>query len=491
MPQDFDRRMQAQFEATAGEGSYRQGNYVQAVLHLAEAVRLEPQNPTYHLNLASASWRAGKLDGVEVHFQTALSLQPDNAAIHEKMAWWYIMVGRIGQACHHSSTALRLRPDQISCRVTHADVLCAQGEFAQAWNLIKPMLDSGTGGPFLARLYSRLAPSLGKEIDAIATIERELRSPEITRIDKARLHFAAAGLFDGLQQYDAAFEHARLANAADARPFNPDAHSRYVSNLIAFYTREHFDSLPRATRLSKRPLLIIGMARSGTSLVEQILATHPEVCGAGELSYLFEAASAVETAEWAAPGPFPTCWNDLTINRANALVSGYLDRIDATNSTATYVSDKMPQNFLFLGAAQLLLPDCRVIHCVRDPRDTCLSCYFTDFGMGNTFSFNLTHLARFYRDYARLMDHWKKVLDLPILDVKYEDLVADQATETRRMLEFLDLPWNDECLSYHQNKRHVATASRDQIRKPIYSTSVGRWKHYQRHIPELLALNEN
>jgi hypothetical protein len=246
----------------------------------------------------------------------------------------------------------------------------------------------------------------------------------------------------------------------------------------------------RSTNGSSRPVFIVGVMRSGTSLVEQILATHPKVFGAGELSYLSEAAAAASNSDWASGIPFPSFWNHLSVSRANQLASTYLDRIYELNSTAHYVTDKMPENFLFLGTAELLFPNCRVIHCVRDPRDTCLSCHMTDFASGKDFSRNLGHLARYYQDYARLMEHWKKVLTIQVLDVRYEDLVADPAGQTRRMLEFLELPWDDQCLKYHQNKRHVATASREQVRQPIYSSSLGRWKHYEKHIPELLALVE-
>ena len=219
-------------------------------------------------------------------------------------------------------------------------------------------------------------------------------------------------------------------------------------------------SLPRATHGNQRPVLIVGMPRSGTTLVEQILACHPEIFGAGELSRLSEVVCESSGAEWSNGTAFPDCYDFLSMSRANELAGKYLEKINSLNTTATYVTDKMPDNFLYLGSAQLLLPQCRVIHCVRDPRDTCLSCYMTDFGSQNAYSFDLNHVAGYYRDYARLMEHWKLVLDLPILDVRYEDLIADQTGQTRRMLEFLELPWDDRCLKFHESKRFPATASR-------------------------------
>ena len=176
------------------------------------------------------------------------------------------------------------------------------------------------------------------------------------------------------------------------------------------------------------------------------------------------------------------------MSRANELASQYLSFIDSLNSTATYVTDKMPQNFLFLGTAELLFPDSRIIHCTRDPIDTCLSCFMTDFAAKEQIGYDLKQLAATYRDYQRLMEHWKHVLKLPILDVRYEDVVADLNGQTRRMLDFLELPFDERCLKYYENKRVSATASLAQVRKPIYATSIGRWKKYEKHAGPLLPL---
>jgi hypothetical protein len=147
----------------------------------------------------------------------------------------------------------------------------------------------------------------------------------------------------------------------------------------------------------------------------------------------------------------------------------------------------MPLNVLGLELVELLLPGSRVIHCVRDAIDTCLSCYLTGFSVANEFSFDLAHLGHYYRDYRRLVTHWKKVLSVPVLDVRYEDVVFDTEEQVRRMLEFLDLPWDERCLRFYENPRRVTTASEDQVRRPVYATSVGRWKNYERHLPQLLA----
>jgi Flp pilus assembly protein TadD len=461
-------------EAAKGEALFRQENFTAAIAHFAEAVRLRPGEGTYHLNLACATWMAGQFNHAEPHFLAALSLQPNNPHVHHTVASCLARQGLTARALDHSAAALALAPDAVPYRITHGNLLHDEGQTDAAWEVIRPLVAAGRGGPRLARLFASVADRIGQEKRALATIDRELSAPNISPGDSARLHFAAAGLLDGMGRFDSAFEHARRGNSLARRNYDPAANSRIASARIEYFSRQQLQSLARATRPSSRSLLIVGMPRSGTSLVEQILASHPKVFGAGELTWLYQAAYPNERPDRPGAEPVLIRWGQLSAIGVNQLAALYLDRIDALNSTAAYVTDKMPANFQFLGEAELLLPQCRVVHCV--------------FSVANDYSFDLSHLAQTYREYVRLMDHWKKVLDIPILDVRYEELVADPAGQTRRMLDFLNLPWDENCLNCHLNRRQVATASRDQVRKPIYTSSVGRWKNYEKHIPQLLGL---
>ncbi len=227
-----------------------------------------------------------------------------------------------------------------------------------------------------------------------------------------------------------------------------------------------------------RPVFILGMPRSGTSLLEQILSGHSEVFAAGELAVIGEIAA--RTPAWLSNG------------RAEADLAGlgkeYLDALPVAVAEATVVSDKMPLNFLYLGLIAAILPGARVIHCLRDPRDVAVSCYFQDFSdPALAFSFNLRQTADYYRDYWRLMAHWRERLSLPILEVYYEKLVDDIEMQTQRVLEFLGLPMEEACLSFHERKREVKTASHAQVRRPLYRSSVGRYQHYQEQIKPLFS----
>jgi len=473
--------------SSQGDVHYMAAKYQAAFDCFSDCVRLRPNQPAYHHRLALAAWKLGRSDDVDRHFSEAIGLNPHHFEPHKALAQWLLIHGRIERALHHSKLAHDLAPHDLDVIVTRAAVLDADGQTSEAWKLLEPAISTGSMKWHLLVAHARLAPKIGREVHAAAMIEQALEAGGLSNPEAAALHFAAASLLDSIGRYDDAFSHARSANELGNRAFDPIAHSKSIDDKIRFFTAARSRPLPRATPNSARPVFIVGMPRSGTTLIEQILACHPAIFGGGELTALNDIASSL-SFRGSTGAPILECFDSLSAETVNRLAADYLRAIDALDETAKYVTDKMPHNFDHLWLVEALFPNCHVIHCVRDPRDTCLSCYLTDFSEGNAFSSDLGHLASFHRDYRRLMEHWKKVLSVPILEVRYEDLVADAKGQTARMLEFLDLPWDENCLDFHNSKRTVVTASREQVRKPLYASSVGRWRHYEKHIPELLAL---
>lgn len=475
--------------ALEGDALYERERIAEAFELFSRSVELQPLQPAYHYRLASAAWKLNRSDLVEKHYLQAIRLNPGRGEAHRALAQWHLARKNIGDALHHSARALELDGQDIDTVGTRIVVLIAHDQPLEAWELLGPIIDSGSNLWHVAIWYARVAPKIGREAHAAERLERALAEPNLPNSHKAAMHYARAELLDKLGRYDEAFEQARVANALARRPYDPAAYSRWISRQIDYFTPRRMRSLPRATHGNSRPVLIVGMPRSGTTLVEQILASHREVFGGDELQLLGNIAGQCASPAWAPVGAsYPECFDHLSINIANQLASGYLQGITAINESARYVTDKMPHNFEHLALASVILPESRIIHCHRDPRDTCLSNYFTDFSEGNLFSFDLDHLASHFRDYHRLMEHWKSVVSVPILDVRYEDLIADAPGQTRRLLEFLDLEWDDNCLAFHKTQRHVSTASWRQVRQPIYASSVARWRHYARHIPQLLSL---
>ncbi|HXE52953.1 MAG TPA: sulfotransferase [Tepidisphaeraceae bacterium] len=470
-------------EAAAGQALFAQQRYRDALAHYLQAVRLWPHSADLHFNVASAAMAANEPRLAAPHLARAIQLSPTHALAHDALARAYQLENDVGGALRHSEIAVRLHPGNSEFILTRATALESAGDREAAAKLIAPLLDQPAVADRAAALYAELSTRLGRETDAVKLIERLASLPASSPADRRRLHFAAANLFDRITRFDDGFEHARLAHRILPRPYDRAQYDRAFNLRIEFATRSKLATLPRATHGNCRPVFIVGMPRSGTSLVEQILACHPQVYAAGELDALSRTAAMLDSRGL----PYPKSLEALSPNDANALANLYLSAIEQLNPTAARVTDKMPLNFMYLDLVELLLPQASVIHCARNPLDTCLSCYMTDFAIPQAFAERLPDLAHFHRNYERIMGHWKRNLTIPMLEVSYEAVVSDLEAQARRMLDFLGLPWDDRCLRFHEHTRPVATASRDQVRTPLYASSVGRWKNYERHLGQLIS----
>ncbi len=299
--------------------------------------------------------------------------------------------------------------------------------------------------------------------------------------------FALGNLLDKAGDYDAAFGRFATANRlartlrdAEGKGFDRTLVQRQIDTLIAGYTPAIFAAPNPVAIPSDLPVFVVGMPRSGTTLTEQILASHALVAGAGELPDIGRMA-AMLGADSVAPS---MAWRDPTAARREA--EAYLALLQKLGGDAARVTDKMPDNIVWLGLIARLYPGARVVICRRDPRDVGVSCYFQSFGAGLGWSNDLADCAFRIQEVERLWRHWQTVLPLRILELQYEALIADLEGESRRLIDFIGLPWDPSCLAFHETERPVVTASLWQVRQPLYSSSVGRWRHYRRHLGPLL-----
>jgi hypothetical protein len=293
--------------------------------------------------------------------------------------------------------------------------------------------------------------------------------------------------------YDEAFAEFARGNACTHRihdrkqqAFHVAADCRSHGERNALFDREYFARMAPLGHPSELPVFIIGMPRSGTTLVEQILSSHPRFAGAGELLEMqysrLDLPALLNVSE-----PYPACLMKLTRETAWGLAERYLQRLRREDSHALRVSDKLPENYYQLGLIAVLFPRARIIHCQRDPRDTCVSCFCENFE-GVRYSTSLENLGQYYVEYERLMAFWRKVLPNPLFEVQYEDLVDRQEAVSRDLVAFCGLDWDDRCLQFHETRRTVQTASNLQVRQPMYASSVGRWRRYEKHLEPLLKL---
>lgn len=444
-------------------------------------LQIAPQNPQAPKLLATAYLGSGRPAEAERAIRGVLAKQPDDTEALGTLAATLEHQNRQGEAIPVIRKMLELEPDHPRATAALARALRTEGKRGEARELLRPMFERERPTPVVVSTFASLCDSSEDRLACIDTTARLLHDREgVAMQDRVGLCFAAGTLLQKEERYDEAFASFRLGNQMmpDVQ-LGPDR-EQLTNHLIEVFSAEAMGSLPRATGSANRPVFILGMPRSGTTLVEQILAAHPEVHAAGELQEIRR------------------IWLDLVKRRGGVLGMSKLTQIDVNGAADRYmkflesidpraprVTDKMPHNFEQLGLINLCFPKACVIHCMRNPLDTCVSCYTTQFGLAHSYSTDLEELGRAYGRYHRLMDHWRSVLDIPVLEVVYEDLVADLDTHARRIVEHAGLAWDDACLRYYEAERLVTTASVDQVRKPIYTSSVGRWRAYADHLHPL------
>jgi tetratricopeptide (TPR) repeat protein len=463
---------------------------------LERAVQSDPTNAEKHNELGMLYLERGLPDRAAPYLREAVRLRPDWATARTNLGAALVGISRHEEAVQCFVEAVRLAPQLAPARSNLGAAYVQQGKIAAARAELEVAIRLDPNNAQTIFALSELAAAGDYTFsDAELNRVRELADrPGLTLQDKSHLHFALAQVLDGRRQYDEAFEHARQANlarqAVDQRRgigFDPAVHADYVDRLIATCTPAFFERVREIGVGSELPIFIVGMMRSGTTLAEQILVSHPAVAGAGELPHMGLYAGALPR-RLGGKSPYPECLTQLDASTAHAIAGEYLQVVEEHRGTRARVVDKMPLNFLGVGFIATLFPKARIIHCRRDPLDTCVSCYFRNFSTTFPFKTDLEQLGKVYRDYERLMAHWRAVLPMPIFELHYEELTAETESLTRRLVEFCGLEWDDRCLRFHETQRPVRTASMLQVRKPIYRSAIGRWKRYEQQLAPLIAV---
>ena len=319
----------------------------------------------------------------------------------------------------------------------------------------------------------------------VKNAEQLLATAAMDDDDRSKLHQGLGKYYDRQRCFDQAFGHFSAAKDVlrkHSGEFDAQALAGFFDALIESFSAGHFASARHGGSSNQRPVFIVGMPRSGTTLTEQILASHPSVFGAGELKGIPEIVKALQ------PG-YPQCVASMDARQLQGLALSYERSLEGVAPAAAIrVTDKLPVNFMHLGLIATLFPNARVIHCRRDPIDTALSCFIELFKLKRDFTTDIRNIGQYYLQYERLMAHWSKVLPLPLHEQRYEALVADPEAGSRELIASCGLPWDDACLNFQGVARAITTPSRWQVRQPIYSTSIGRWRNYERQLEPLRRL---
>ena len=446
------------------------------------AIELDPARTESHCNLGNALLEARRIDEAAASYIRAVAVDPRSALAHLSLATAQRLQGRGAEAESSCRAALALEPAYAEALSLLGELLADQGRFPEAAASFQRAIEADPDFPFA---YCGIAAHRKMSSADAAWLEgvRSVLAKRPPLRHTINLHFALGKYFDDVERYDEAFGHYRQAHEHAKRygsKYDAGKLARRVDRLISLFDAPFLGARAGPGSPAGRPVFIIGMPRSGTSLAEQILASHPAVFGAGEIVFWDAAFGAHETAGFA---------GEAGASRLSRIAGDYLERIGTLSGAAARVVDKMPANFLYAGLIQAALPEARFIHMRRHPADTCLSIYFQNFFNRAAYADDLDDLADYYSQYLRITGHWRDALPSNrLLEVPYEGLISDQEGWTRRMIEFIGLAWDPRCLDFHATERAVITASKWQVRQKIYANSAGRWRNYEKHLGPLRRL---
>ena len=460
------------------------GRYQEAEEQFRRAIHIRASDPQAHSNLGAViRWR-GRIGESEMPLRRALKLKPTYVDAQINLSVTLFQLGRLRDAKGVLEKTLKIAPRNVAALVGMGQIAGPEGHLAEAKTLFERALevDPKSHAAWAALVWlRRMTPADSAWLQRAEQIAAGGLAPH----EEATVRFAIGKYYDDVGDFARAFRSYQRANElhkAAAEPFDREGWTRFVDDTMRVCTREALSSARAGASDSQQPVFVVGMPRSGTSLVEQIIASHPAARGAGELGFW---GAAMRKHEAVLRQALPD--EALTRN----LAAGYLRVLAAHAAGTPRVVDKAPFNAQYLGVIHTVFPRARVIYLRRDPIDSCLSCYFQQFSQDLDFTMDLSDLAHYYREHQRLVAHWRSVLPpATLLEVPYAALVADQETWTRKIVSFLGLEWDERCLDFYRTERTVSTASYWQVRQKIYQRSVGRWHNYEKFIAPLLSLRD-
>ena len=453
-------------------------------------VMLNEESAILHGNLGNILKAQGKYDEAVASYKRALALEPHRAEYYLAVAEIYrVSEGGDAREIAWLRRAVEQCPDSADLLVWFGEAVKRHGNTLEAQEFFRKARALSPTDGYIHQTLAHTKKFTERDDADLTRMEALLSRGDLKDQDRCRLHFALGKAYEDLADYDASFVHYEQGNALYRATFDYDieAEARSFGDIRATFTRALFGHGRGCD--SRAPIFILGMPRSGSTLLEQMLAAHPLVHGAGELPLLGQImqslwARNVNPAGQAYPRGLASI-DEAVLRDAGQYYAHSVEALLDKKPGARYVTDKMPHNFLYVGMIKLLLPNARIIHCRREPMDTCFSCYKHLFSGAHPYAYDLRELGSYYKLYEGLMAHWHEVLPGEILDVDYEAVVEDQEGQLARLLGFCGLPWDDACLAYHETGPVALTASSVQVRRPIYKDSLAYWRRYEAHLTPL------
>ena len=448
-----------------------------AEIIINSAKQVDSNNLGLKLAIANLYLKKENNNEAIIAYNDVLEAQPQNTDAIVNLAQIYEHTGENEKALCYYRKVLELIPGYEHSLAGIASILEKQGKYEEALSIIEPTLEHSLnikvhtiGG----RLHSRL-----KDYKTAETILTNARDMVATDQNRQELLFELGDVLDKQARYDEAFAVYSKANQINHLLFDRNDSQTYFDNIKSIYCFDKQKNLANSGNHTEQPIFIIGMPRSGTSLVEQILSSHSQIYGAGELEDIDNILYELDKENTGTA--YPLWVDELNSEQLTKKADAYLDRINQLSGNTRYISNKMPHNFLHLGFIHQLFPKAKVIHCKRELKDTAISIYFHQFNSNHPYASDLDDLLFYYQEYEKLMKHWEQTTSLNMVTVDYEEIISEPELQSKRLIDFIGLEWEENCLNFYKSTRQVNTPSYHQVRQPIYKSSVNRYQNYKNH----------
>ena len=472
-----------------GNALRRLGDNFPAVRAYRRAVELQPEHADYRYNLGKALLAIGEnLEAIDC-FEQVLAENRRNPRALGGLGRGLDALGDLAGAESAYREVIEIEPTNPRWHCELAVAYENHGDKEGALACLRQALEIEPGRTDLWPILARVKTFAADDPD-IETMENLVANRRLPESDRAKIGFSLAKAYEDSGDFDNSIEQLLAASRQKFASFDysMETERAFFEGIRTFFSAALVSEYGDGGCRDSSPIFILGMPRSGTSLVEQILASHHDVFGAGEIKDLANVYQTLApSTETSIESGFPEALRNLGAEDFARIGETYIESIRKYADASAFITNKMPHNFIYVGFIRLILPEARIIHCTRNPLDNCLSLFKTDFVQGHPYSYDLRALGQYYRLYQELMAHWNQVLPGFIYEQNYESLVQDQEAQTRQLLEYCGLDWDPACLEFHQTRRRVNTASNLQVKRPIYRDSVDLWKRYEDSLQPLVS----
>ena len=467
-------------------------NFKLAKEYYLQAISVRGESGIAFLNLSVSLLQLGELDDSENACHKAIKYEPKLIQARDHLGQILIAKGALDQAQAIFEQLINDNPSNVNALYILGNIFKSQGELNEASLYYQKAFSIQPSYSQAHFTYASIRQYQSKDDAHIKQMIEQITQKELPTQNKIQLSFALAKAYEDINDYPQAFQYLAQGNDLRFKPYNYtiSADQAFINNIIETFNKKTINSLNVAQEKTAKPIFIIGMPRSGTTLVEKILSSHSDVHGAGEIDNFFKLGTDKFLTE--STGFLYSQLDSYEKHQLESVGRNYLQQIQKINQDSLHVTDKLPFNMLMVGLIKIALPHAKIIHCVREPRDNCLSIFKNNFTTDNyRFAFNLKAIGQFYKLYRKLMAHWHETFPGEIYKVSYESIVNDTELEIRKLIAACGLEWQDQCLKFDKSQSIVTTASAVQVRKPIYNKSVGVWRKYQDYLQPLFDALEN